>query len=98
MSVAHKRRSSVTKIETDTIGSQLIQVANYNAPRKFKFHFLNFNIALLNSIFRIDLVPTRCQGFMEGSFDIQTFPSQGKYVCDLFGERRVRIYGRREQK
>ena len=96
MSVAHKRRSSVKKSEKDAIGSQFIQVVIYNGPRKFKFHFLNFNIALLNSIFRIDLVPARCQNFIEGSFDIQIFPSQGKYVCDLFGERSVRIYGRRD--
>ena len=63
MSVA-KRRSCVTKSEKDAIGSQFIQVANYNGPRKFKFHFLNFHIALLNPIFRIDLVPAPSQGYI----------------------------------
>ena len=59
-----KRRSCVTKSEKNAIGSQLIQVANYNSPRKFNFHFLNFHIALLNPIFRFDLVPALSQGFM----------------------------------
>ena len=93
MSVAHKRRSTVTKIKK---GSQLIEVAD-NDPQKFKFHFLIFN-CIQNSIFAIDLVPARCQGFIEGSFEIQIFPSQGKYVCGLFDERSVRIYGGKDQK
>ena len=60
-----KKRSCVTKNEKDAIGFQLIQVANYNGPRKFKFHFLNFHIiALLNPIFRIDREPAPSQGFM----------------------------------
>ena len=59
-----KRRSCVTKSEKNAIGSHLIQVANYNGPRKFNFHFLNFHIALLNPIFRFDLVPALSEGFL----------------------------------
>ena len=29
---------------------------------------------------------------------LQIFPSQGKYVCGLFDERSVRIYGGKDQK
>ena len=32
-------------------------------------------------------------GFIEGFFEIQIFPSQGKYVCGLFGEQSERILG-----
>ena len=87
-----KRRSSVRKSEKDAIGSHLIQAAD-NIPRKLKFHFLNFDIALLNSICRIDLVPAPSKGFIEGSFEIQIFPSRVKYVCGLFGEESDRILG-----
>ena len=87
----HKRRSSVRKSEKDAIGSHLIQAAD-NVPRKLKFHFLiTFDIALLNSKCHIDLVTTPSKGFIEGFFEIQIFPSQGKYVCGLFGEGSERI-------
>ena len=52
-----------------------------------------FQIAFLNSICRIDLVTAPSEGFTEEFFKIQIFPSQGKYVCGLFGERSERILG-----
>ena len=88
----HKRRSSVRKSETDAKGSHLIQAAD-NVPRKLKFHFLNIPYCLLNSICRIDLVTAPSKGFIEGFFEIQIFPSQGKYVCGLFGEQSEGILG-----
>ena len=88
----HKRRSSVSKSEKDAIGSHLIQAADNDSPRKLKFHFLiTFHIALLKC--RIDLVTAPSNGFIEGFFEIQIFPLQGKYVCGLFGEQSERILG-----
>ena len=57
------------------------------------FTFSTFHIALLYFICRIDLVRAPSKGFIEGFFEIQIFPSQGKYVRGLFGERGVRILG-----
>ena len=51
-----------------------MQVANYNGPLKFKFYFVNFHIALLNSICRIDLVPAPSQGFIGGPLKYKYSP------------------------
>ena len=59
----------------------------------YNFTFSTFHIALLNSIRRIDLLTAPSKVFIEGFFEIQIFPSQGNYVCGLFGERSVRILG-----
>ena len=83
----HKRRFSVRKSEKDAIGSHLIQPAKI----KISLSQLSIYITLLNSICRIDLVTTPSKGFIEGFFEIQIFPLQGKYVCGLFGERSERI-------
>ena len=80
------------KSEKDAIGSHLIQAAD-NVPRKLNFTFSTFRIALLKSICLIDLVTAPSKGFIEGFFELQIFPSQGKYVCGLFGERSERILG-----
>ena len=89
----HKRRSLVRKSDKGAImGSHLIQAAD-NVPRKLKFYFLNFPYCIANSICRVDLVTTPCKGFIEGFIEIKIFLSQGKYVCDLFGEGSVRILG-----
>ena len=93
VSFHNKRRSSVRKTEEDALGSHIIKAAD-NVPRKLKFHFLNFPYCIaIFYIFRIDLVTAPSKGFIEGFFEIQIFPSQGKYVCGLFGERSVRIMG-----
>ena len=42
---------------------------------------------------RIDLVTAPSEGLIERFFEIQIFPSQGKYVCGLFGERSKKILG-----
>ena len=92
----HKRRSLVRKSEKDAIRSHLIQAAgNVLRIESQNFTFSTFHISLLNSISRIDLVtaPMASKGFIEGFFEIQIFPSQGKYVCGLFGERSERILG-----
>ena len=56
----------------------------------FKFNFLcfifsTFYFSLLNSICRIDLVTAPSKGFIEGLFEIQIFPSQGKQVSKVKG-------------
>ena len=48
---------------------------------------------MLDSICLIDLVTAPSKNFFEGFFELQIFPSQGKYVCGLFGERSERILG-----
>ena len=90
----HKRRSLVRKSEKDAICSHLIQAPD-NVLRKLKFHCLNFPyfcVAKFHMSYRSSK-RSLSQGFIEGFFEIQIFPLQGKYVCGLFGERSVRIMG-----
>ena len=78
-----------------TLPKKAIEAPPDNALRKLKFHCLNFPyfyVAKFHKSYRSSK-RSLSQGFIEGFFEIQIFPLQGKYVCGLFGERSVRIMG-----
>lgn len=62
--------------------SHLILAADNVLPKVTKFHFPNFHIALLNSIFRTDLIPAPSKGFIEGSFEIHNMWSNRYFTSN----------------